>query len=247
MADYFELNKTFSCNYCHDILNEPVILPCGETTCKKHVEEMKNCEKLKCHFCNEEHSVPEKGFPKDIRMIKLIENKFFQMDLGETHSKAVNSCKELKELINNMKHLAKAPENFIDQYFDKIINEIDLIREENKLKIDQWHDRCLDQVKLYKNECLNNFEKLSKFENKNIEKFESCLELWEKKLKIPELSNKEYSFEKINSNADSSCLVLNRIFDGLKNNLLHRHISIEKTLVNYFPEIKMQKKVKCIH
>ena len=41
MTDYFDLNKTFSCNYCHGILEQPVILPCSEPMCEKHVEELK--------------------------------------------------------------------------------------------------------------------------------------------------------------------------------------------------------------
>ena len=231
MAEYFDLSKTFSCNYCHDILSDPVILPCSEPMCKKHVEEMKiksnnKSAKINCPFCNKEHITPEKGFPKDIRMAQLIANNFHKMDLGEAHKKAVRSCKELQEMINKMKYLVKEPENFIDEYFNKIINEIDLLREENKQKIDQWHEKCFNEIQKYKNECIQmnlcilNLKREFTTENQNFEDFDSNLQFWEKKLQIPELSNENYSFQNIHSNVDSSCLILAKNIQVLKDELL---------------------------
>ena len=247
MSNKLDLKKALSCNFCQEILEEPVFLPCSESTCLKHIEAMKTFDIINCHFCNEQHIIPEMGFPKDIRMAQLIANDFHKIDFGEAHKKALNSCKELEKMIDKMQSLTENPETFINEYYDKIINEIDIFREENKLIIDKWHENCFNDIQKYKNECLANLKKEFTAQNQNIKKFESYLDFWQQKLKIPELSKKMYSFSSINSNVDSSSLALERIYEGLKNDLLlgkqyklktSKNVSIED-----FAKIKFDKKV----
>ena len=191
------MEKIVTCNFCHSIFECPVILPCCEIICEKHIEQVKksseNCEKMNCHFCNEEHNIPRNGFPKEIRIAKLIEHKFHQMDLGKVHKKALDSCKELKETINKVKNLTKEPQNYIEVYFNKIINEIDLLREENKLKInqeertlkiDQWHEKSFNEVQKYKNEYILKMKKDFTSQNINIGVIELYLKFWQEKLRV---------------------------------------------------------------
>ena len=76
------------------------------------------------------------------------------MNFGKEHKKQSNgemdSCKEMEKMIDKLQNLTKDPENFIHEYFDKIINKIDLFREENKLQIDQWHLSCFNEIQNYK-------------------------------------------------------------------------------------------------
>ena len=251
MNDFSDLEKIATCNLCYSIFECPVMLPCSEIICEKHIEQSKktseNCDNINCHFCKEEHNIPKNGFPKDIRIAKLIEHKFYQMDFGKVHKKALDSCKELKDTINKMKNYTKEPQNYIEEYFNKIINEIDLFREENKLKIDQWHEKCFDEIQMYKNECLFNLKKDLTTETQNFEDFESDLQFWQEKLQIPELSNEEYSFQNIKSNVDSYCLTLAKSLEVLKNDLQLGHqykLESPKTItIEDLPKIKFYKKV----
>ena len=53
-------------------------------------------------------------------MVQLIEHKFHQIDLGKAHSNALDSCKELNEMIKKMDNLTTEPESdFIQEYFNK--------------------------------------------------------------------------------------------------------------------------------
>ena len=89
MNNNFDLKNIFTCNYCDLILKSPVILPCSESICENHVLELiegKDYEdKIKCQFCNDEHEIPKKGFPKDQRTAKLINMEFNRMDFGKEH------------------------------------------------------------------------------------------------------------------------------------------------------------------
>ena len=184
-------------------------------------------------------------------MAKLIENNFHQMDFGKVHKKALDSCKELKEAINKMKNLTKEPQNFIEEYFNKIINEIDLLREENKLKIDKCYEECFNEIQMYKNDCILNLKKDFTAKNLIIENFESELEFWQKKLQIPELTDVDYSFQNINSNVDSSCLALAKYLEGLTDDLLFgQDYKLEDHVKNMscqnLVKIKVHKKVNAL-
>ena len=115
-------------------------------------------------------------------MAKLIEFKFHRMDFGDSQTIAVKSCKELNEMIIKMENLTTEPEDFIQEYFNKIINEMDILREENKFIIDQWHQSCFDEIKRYKNECLANLKKEPRSQSIMIQNFKSYLELWQPKI-----------------------------------------------------------------
>ena len=64
---------------------------------------------------------------------------------------------------------------------------------------------------------------------------------------IPELSKKEFSFEKIESNLDSSIKILSKEIDAYKEKLLDGNTFqlVEKELISLEPlgEIKVEKKV----
>ena len=254
MSDFFDLKNIFSCNYCNCILKSPVFLPCSEKFCESHVAEIKsrsqnvNSQVINCYSCKKDHSIPAEGFPKDLKMAKLIENRFHQMDLGKEHKKAIDSCKEMEKMIDKLENLTKDPKNFLNGYFDKIINEIDLLREESKLKIDQWHENCFKKIQTYKMNCSAKLKSEYPEENLMISNFKAYLNIWQKKLIIPELSNQFYSFQKIDSNAESVCLTLNAIYEAFKTEVLlengyelrsfYRKISIKD-----FPIIITKKKV----
>ena len=52
------LKPLTTCIICCCVYESPIILPCFETMCLKHVEEMRCAvdlsETIKCHFCNDQ-------------------------------------------------------------------------------------------------------------------------------------------------------------------------------------------------
>ena len=175
MDEQLELKQLTICTYCNSVFESPVLLPCSETMCEKHVDEMKlkdsAKEEIRCHFCNEFHEIPKNGFSKDKRTAKLIELEFHLIDFGGSHSTATSLCKDLSENIQKYESLTKEPEHFIDEYFKKLINEIDIRREETKLAIDKWHEDRLKEIQSYKDEYLTKFCNNLPQENQMIEEF----------------------------------------------------------------------------
>jgi len=67
-----KINALFNCKLCKNVLVDPIFLPCGETVCKAHTDEI---SKDKCMLCFGTHIVPKEGFPENIFAKKLLENK----------------------------------------------------------------------------------------------------------------------------------------------------------------------------
>ena len=224
MNKVVDLKNIATCSYCNSIFESPIILPCSETICEKHLNDFKNpidpLKTIQCYFCYEDHLIPKNGFPMDKRMTKLIEYEFHQIDFGETHKKAVCLCHDLNKMIEKIGIITKDPDYFITEYFDKITNEIDLRREESKLVIEKWHESRLLEINKYKTECLNKLAKKLKPDNSIIDKTKKDLELWQKKLSVPELSNAEYSFKNIEKNITGSLKALSENFELLREEFL---------------------------
>ena len=252
MSKFIELKDIVICDYCDCVFDCPVILPCSEIICEKHVEEMKFAnnfdDTLKCNFCGEQHLIPKDGFIKDKRLSKMIELEYHQMDFGKAHRNAHYLCKELNQMIGKYEILTKEPEFLIEDYFQKIFNQINLRREESHQVTEKWYNDCIQEIESYKIECLVKLDNESPKEFKLIDGFRRDLQVWQKKLLIPELSKNEFSFEKIEKNVRSSVQVLSSKIDDYKDNLLngneYNFQFNQFILPEIFGQIKVEKKVK---
>ena len=70
MTKIEKLKKLFNCKLCLNLLEDPVLLPCEETVCRAHSEDI--CAKP-CSFCNQEHPMPEKGFTSNKMLREMID------------------------------------------------------------------------------------------------------------------------------------------------------------------------------
>jgi len=66
------------CPVCDQKLSSPIVLPCGETICEKHINENltgKNKKSIQCPIedCNQKHSIPTAGFIINKRLQKLLQ------------------------------------------------------------------------------------------------------------------------------------------------------------------------------
>ena len=114
-------NMEFTCDLsdCKLYLENPIILPCcGSTICKEHENdiEKKNYGKFKCPICNQQESIPQKGFPINKKIMNLINNG----DLfGEIHKKVLNSIAKLESKL--IEHKSINSDEIIYDYFANII------------------------------------------------------------------------------------------------------------------------------
>ncbi|RNA30138.1 hypothetical protein BpHYR1_000728 [Brachionus plicatilis] len=97
------LKSIFECKICHGPLSECVILPCGETICRKHSHSIQD---LYCPSCKKTHQVPKDGFPLNKLVNLLFETDIQNLDMGGKFRAAEESCSKLEnsiEMFNNLK------------------------------------------------------------------------------------------------------------------------------------------------
>ncbi len=121
-----QLKQVIICDYCHQQFDKPVILPCGETLCKKHLREMIECTEesqhhIFCYFCGLQHLLDrEKGYPEN----KLIQ-KIIDLDVENTEirfEEAKSLCNSLRSKIIEIETIQKSPIEYMNNYFSKVLN-----------------------------------------------------------------------------------------------------------------------------
>ena len=185
------MNSMIECLICNETFDEPVILPCCHTICKKHETESVNEKKISCHECNEVHKIPTKGFPANLLARNLIKRKFDRIDLGAEHTAAIESNEYLSDLIDEFTRLRETPELEITETIGKIRNKIDLHREEAKKKIDDDAMELIRELDEYETKCKAGFSADKLVVSNETEELVKSLER-----EMSEWSNELESFER---------------------------------------------------
>lgn len=152
-----EFHDLFNCQLCKKLLENPVILPCGETLCKKDLGEFITSEdRLRCPFCTKEHLQTSEGFPMDRRIQKMIDLKVNQLDFGPVYNNCKKALKGLTEQFNELDLLKQDLNDFILGFYVDLKKEVDLRKDDLKMKIDQYADQIIENILNTEKECLSN-------------------------------------------------------------------------------------------
>jgi hypothetical protein len=177
--------QSLKCTQCKGWLELPVLLPCGDSICQKHVtSESKECH---CLECDSIHSVPSAGFPQNKALKKQLDARVQEANFCKEYTTAFESFKSLEETFEAMTLFKRDPSFFVNQAIGELKAEVDLLREEFKLKIDQKTEiliKELDEYELEYKSSLNSKPVSPKIDKiliesdvvvKNMEKWGKCL------------------------------------------------------------------------
>ena len=158
-----QVKNLFDCEQCNQLLVEPVTLPCGYSVCKRHLDRLlkntsKEINKFECELCKENHYISRKGFSINKRIQNALDIKFNTLKLNPVYEECKKKINDAKNNIEKIENLEKDPENFILKYFEELKKQVDLRRENLKLKL----DNCSDEIILSIGRTMENCIKLSK-------------------------------------------------------------------------------------
>ena len=141
-----ELKELTKCTHCNETFDVPMVLPCFELICKRHIEnnefKTNNDGFIKCPFCNDEHQIPEKI---DLRIKKLIDLEVNKIDLGKKYS--------LDQLVKEFESLHNDSESFIYNYYAEMKAKVNLRREELLEAVNLKYEAIMDDLKAKENEA----------------------------------------------------------------------------------------------
>ena len=181
---FFEVNKINSisnCSKCQERLDNPRILPCGQTICSQcqstiHVDN----KHYKCISCNKKHFMSKKGLPVNSLALALLSSqpsevyrspaveelkarlktmrqKFISLSFG-INSGAEKVKEECAEMRSQMQLATEQAVQQINSFNEELINEI------NQFEIDTI--QSYQQVEIKQEEAIKTVKHLDAFHSK---------------------------------------------------------------------------------
>ena len=174
--------NAMKCAICNKIIESPLILPCSDNICKKHVSNQTNCV-IRCEKCGVEHRIPINGFQENSALQAIIEAEIANLDFGNVHKEAKKSCESFEKALKEFELLLKDPNFYTHDKIDELKNSVQLKGEELKLIIDQEVTKHIDRLEEYERQCReylssNEFKEESKKLESEMKIAQSNLESW---------------------------------------------------------------------
>jgi len=147
-----KINDLFNCNVCKGVLVDPIILPCGETVCKAHTDEI---NKEKCMLCSEMHTSPQNGFPSNKIVKYQLDLEINKINLNLSQFKYYHKIiQDLNKSMKEMEAIRNDPDNYIHEYFGELARQVDLQRETLIRDINEYSDELIQKIEKLKQECV---------------------------------------------------------------------------------------------
>jgi len=191
-----EIKNFFDCDLCHQVFVDPISIPCGNNLCKGHLDKLlKNISKEKnifqCEICQEEHFIPKGGFKVDKRLQRGLEIQLNTLKLAPIFEECKAVIKKAHESVAKIETLEKNSEEYIYEYFEEIKRQVDIRRENLKMKIDKYSDEVIQSIE----GTQLNYIKISKQVNQistEIEQSKKELDTYVKRFDTFEIDEKKF-------------------------------------------------------
>jgi hypothetical protein len=204
-----DLLESLKCLECQNILEKPVVLPCGDFICMKHLKP-DSSEHL-CTTCDILHAIPNGGFRENKTLAKLLKTNIHEAKFCKEYENAYVSFKNLEKTFEESKLFNKDPYLFINKTVSDLKMEVDILREEFKLKIDEKADALIKEMDEYEQECkgnLNSVDSSLKFEEMaaHMERVKVELQKW--KTILDSFSPNEHKWKSIEEESEKLAIDL---------------------------------------
>lgn len=167
---------------CKLYLENPIILPCGSTICRSHVEIYTH--KFECFVCKNEHLIPPDGFPLNKALQNIINQEALFVQVRKDLFK---SFKKIELILKE--HESIDSTELIYDYFANLRNKVDLHRDQMIEQIHKQSDQILRQLK-YQEDIFNlNSKSLSKIDLNKLKN--EYISIWKFQLRNPSLTENE--------------------------------------------------------
>lgn len=227
------IQSSIKCQICHKVFESPVMLPCGESICLKHVQDQE--DRVFCINCSSLHEKPANGFIKNKPLEKLIAFQIEKLNFGESYTNAVKSCQVFKKTIESFRTELNDPSAYINKFVSDLKNRVDLKRDEMKLKIDNESQMLIEDLDLFEKACIQDLPKKDNLVVKSREKNDinsKLVDYWLDSLTRIEINEKEWNTINEVSYSDNN-LARNEIYDFNAKLLLGNKIKYEIMVKNF--------------
>jgi hypothetical protein len=220
-----QINEALLCINCEGKLEEPKILPCGETICLFCVTSLKIVDKMfDCLVCKEKHEMPKDGLLNNKFVVKILSIKPTKVSRGKDYDTFQDLLKHIGININLIKIGVNNSDDFIKEHCIEMRNEVQLVTEVTIEHINDYNSEIIKEIDKYEKERLEINKSTKKID---LNSFDSSLK------DLNEFLKEMQSFYDENV----KCLKENQIRDSVIAKLNENAISMKK---------KSEDKLKCL-
>jgi hypothetical protein len=243
--DPSDVKNLLTCEFCSKTFESPVILPCGDTICRKDLRGLFVKENepnvIYCYFCSDEHHIPRQGFPANKIINALLAKNLQSLDLGHKYEKAKANLDLLSAKLNELDQITSGPSDYLASFFQNIQNDMEVSKDRAKIMIDSIYDKMTGDLDDFRTKCAARLKKeglksMSTIDENFVASSNQMLAKWHQELSSLVVDEKKW--REIYLEADAFEKKLEVYIDKVKSELLL------KTRIKFDPrEIKPESKV----
>jgi hypothetical protein len=215
------IRNAVKCFHCNNVLESPVLLPCGQSICKFHVDIHQTA--FFCLRCDMNHEIPYGGFFPNNSLESILKTKIDKCDLCLEYNQALKSCHKLNQMLDDIDVFKNDPNFYLNELIVGLKKEVEVKRKNLKLKIDREADGIIGELDKYEKDCRHvlkqkEFSLKQQDLYKSVDKIQHDLDKWLNELKT--LEKDEVKWKTIKENTERIIKDLEFKSNKLKNELL---------------------------
>ncbi len=150
-----QVNDALICINCEGRLEEPKMLPCGETICSFCATSFKIVDKtFDCLLCKQKHDMPKNGLPNNKALVKILSIKLTKISRGKVFDTFQDSLNQIRMNINLIKHGVNDRDDYIKEHCIELKNNVQLVAEEAIQQINDFMMLINKEIDQYEKEQL---------------------------------------------------------------------------------------------
>ena len=180
--------SSFICQHenCNKYFKEPVILPCGLSICKEHIDDLVKSKKkkFKCSFCNKDH-LSSQNYQLNVSLNDIM--NWEKSYLNQNQIEIRKLLRNFEQTLNELSKINNDPADYLYEYVNEQKRRVELQREELKLEIDKIAQELIEKIDKLKSEFSINIAS-----NINLDKYKTTIQEYEKEhMRNPNLCKKD--------------------------------------------------------
>ena len=149
----FHMKELACCKYpnCNKYFKIPIRLPCDNTICKEHLDEIfSQGRRFLCKLCYEEHDISQDEFKFNIEKLEIMS---LNLHLNDKQKVIKDLIDKLQTVVDDMTQTVQDPYNYLYRHVSKLRDDVDFQRDELKNQIDTLADHILNKLDTYEKIC----------------------------------------------------------------------------------------------
>jgi hypothetical protein len=154
-----DLNNKLNCIKCNQRLDEPRILPCGETICAYcYISIEANKNKFVCFVCNENHSLTENGLPINKILLKILALESKEVYRGNEVKQLKGYLDDIQEDINKISFCLNNGVDRIKDFCFDLKNKVQLRTEEAIEQLNEHNQDMITEIEEFERFCIKSYQ-----------------------------------------------------------------------------------------